>query len=607
MYEWSAFQWRFADPAPLIFHLWQEGHEKTAFPSVYEYLFLGSNCSLDNNNPKEGSSDTCPSGGEDVDRLGDSIAYTDAVDCSALPEAVELNAPEVIPSRHEEEVETKASCQGIDSKTGKEQQQPPLKPKRTTTATKETFVNEDAELQRHVIVPSCDDDGMEEQKLLVFLEEKECSQSSSGGDLELRTKHAKSIKSARAFACDVVEEREEESSAPAATPIPKVLVEDCTGAVIPNELAISSANYDRQPAVNAAVVEVQNRNSRNVGNKVIIPPAIELRIDEDDEVMGASLMEDIKPVGGAAVDRGGGLRKSVEGDAEIAICSNDDDQVGGGDYNNNSKTNVIRDYDEDDDDAKLLISEIATNADVHPVPGQVMMMPAEDNHKASGEEVELLVDKESAAIAISHNKVGGEGGVDDEGKVIVAKGEREHDVSNCKKEENILIDAAKSTIKGGDQDYCDRNANCRNEITTGEGVKTTLSAQGEKSNQTATTEGMLIARESNRVGGNDDDGERNVNVQIRRKQYDIIAKFDDYITATSSSSMDDLDTVSKSSFDELDGGSDSVLMESGSESVDVKEQVNSSREEDTERTDFWIKEVLKEQEKWRGGMVSVVD
>lgn len=107
-------------------------------------------------------------------------------------------------------------------------------------------------------------------------------------------------------------------------------------------------------------------------------------------------------------------------------------------------------------------------------------------------------------------------------------------------------------------------------------------ARGESDINATQGRGTVIERESCRpapalvVGGES----RNMNVQIRRKQYDLISSLDDYIT--SSSSLDDLDTVS--SF-----GESSCSVVSGSERMSAVEEEELVENQDDDGAEFWIK------------------
>lgn len=548
----------------MIFKQWQEDHEKSAFSSVYNFMF--SSNAADNSPPDDGQ------------------------DAGNVTVTVPLPSPSAVPVANSNE----ESCQGIEE------------PKTTTTT---TLVNEDGGAVKQ-----------QKLKLSVVSEEDNCNDGQAMNDDLERTDHEQFLKCKKP-------PRGKNINAPKPSS-PRLA--DAGSHVISDAI---SPKHD-QPAV---IVAVERKRKVMAGNKVITP-AIELRIDEEveeeeeedvlisdsllriEEVVGAlTTTAAIKPVGAAADDRGGGLRKSVDAeceiDAEIAIFRAHDDDAGEKwaaqeDYNNNS---VIRDDYDDEASKRLLINVIATNADVHPEPSTAttVISAVVDNHKAApaGSSSEAA-SKESTS---SHHEIR------DGAKVIVAKGEREsllqliaEGVGGEKPPPN---DAVKSTNSTKVVVGCD-NKNKTADRSGGEGekeqqscIKPSTATKGDRNGNCAATPPTLIAnrmvmeRESDRgVGGE----RRNLNVQIRRKQYDLICSFDDYITATSSSSLDDLDTLSL--FDDDDygeqvgAGGGGISVESGSERMskvevgDAEEAESTISREDVKRTAVWIKEVLDEQQ-----------
>lgn len=390
-----------------------------------------------------------------------------------------------------------------------------------------------------------------------------------------------------------------------------------------------AANHDdqKQPAVIVdEVKETEEKekiiNSRNASNKVIIP-AIVLRIDEDEEVAeevvgsdhGVAVgdapteeeEEDIKPVGAAASDRGGGLRRwsgGVEGGCEIAICTNDD-------YNNNQ---LIKD---DQLSERLLINQIATSADVHPQPSTAPESPTttaitdEDNQAAvslavtAGGDHKEPPTKESTS---SHQESTSEG---NEAKVITPQGEREENSTV-----EVLVETKEEALPFAEVVVCDNDRKARHSADGKELTAITADSDGSASAENKVVDGTNTAgvgRESGSVGVVvHDGGERNTNVQIRRKQYGVISSLDDYITATSSSSMDTLDTLSSvRDYDEPTsgggvGGMTTTSVESGSERISMSSTMDSRVSEDGEdRTEFWIHALLEDKQRRSGSdMVS---
>lgn len=608
----NAFQWRYADTSSLIHKQWQEDHEKTAFASVYHFMFSNNAAAADSasaSDPAAEITDECPNGNAIATRKEKKEEGV-VVDKSAL-RVVHLN---------------EKSCQQgrIVVVTVKEKTPPQID--------STTFVNEDADLQGYVIVDreGEEEDGnvqdAEERKLFISEETEEeelKALTEKTIDLERRN-HVQSIKCTAD--ADEKQEGEKESKVQENIKAPEALRLVSSAAEKETEeeeeIAISSEDLpvklhdDQQPAEQQIVAEERRTviNSRNPSNKVIIP-VIELRIDEEEEeeldqavdsaraAAPLPLMEDIiKPVGAAADDRGGGLivggaGKSVDAeceiDAEIAICNDD--------RNNN---NVIRgrslqeeqqdaEEEEVDDDAskRLLINEIATKADVHPVPPQIVITEGDNHQAAHGGGLTLIVDRgveedeevePSKESTISHHhKVEG-----NEAKVIVAEGEREsHGAGDS-------VGKSTNFTKVGEkqENDCDKNQTANKPLPPDSPTKddSDIAMPLPPSNVGKRMES------GGRVGGG---GERkNVNVQIRRKQYDVISSLDDYIT--SSSSVDDLDTVSSSCDDYGSRVGVTSDLESGSERLSALE-VDSTSTEDV--AESWIKELMDEQKRRRGG------
>lgn len=525
-----AFQWRYADLSPLIFKQWREDHEKSAFPSVYRFMFPDNQ----NNGNDAGHAivlDGPPSTMESWAEIKDPVA----VNLQTKSNGVQTIKTTTF-THPQEELKNgiiPASCQEIGE---------------TVTEPPKTFVNRDG-------VQSDDDGaGNRHQELLIL----ECQEQFDENNVQ-------EVKTIKSSLCSI---EEEESKAPEAKK---------------NEIAISSsgiviAGKEQEPVV-MIVAEEQQQRKRSVGNKVITP-AIELRIEEYDS--DEDVEEEIMP--------DGGLIRSVEGehkiDAETAICidhdaSDDDDD----DYNNNK---IIHVHEENDDDVAkpaalevkepLLINEIAITADVHRVDqdrledvllrdNQSAVATIEESQKErqSKEALEMEIIEE-----ISHD-----GG--NEAKVIggVAEGENLRGRDETPTSESTSEGTVKSINSTKDcADVDDNVDNTTVKRPPGE-------ARGEC--DINATKRTVIEREScptapaPLVGGEN----RNMNVQIRRKQYDVISSFDDYIT--SSSSLDDLDTVS--SF-----GESSCSVVSGSERMSaVEEEEMVEDQEVDDGAEFWIK------------------
>lgn len=501
----------------MIFKLWQEDHEKASFPSVYKFIFGGDRT----------RSTSCGNAEDAVD--GHNATLTAGVSSSSPRLPAEGDVPTTAAASQDL---NEKSCHGMDRNGNVA----------VETVTQTVVVNK--------AIATAEKKEMQLEPL-----DESIKRSSKSSSQEEQTNSPQDIRLV------VVEEKEEEKN---------------RNAGISNEIAISSSssstlrdNKVGQPAeIPPAAVAQHERetDSHNGGNKVIIP-VIVLRIDEEEDDVGALLdqqaketeEEDIKPVGAAVTDRGGGLvvRSGVLAAEEIAsIIRNGDCN-----NNNNNKELIKESLHCDEDDERLLINE--TTADVHPEPPleeheDVLLLVIDeeereesvdhDDHKADEkEEKEPLPSKESTVSHAEPERA-------EETKVIVAIGERKtKDVGDA--------EGVKNYSSAGEKIVCDKNLNSNNE---GE-MQMKVLEEVTKGDTPLNADRLPIDRVGSRVGGGEVDSERgNTSVRIRRKQYDFIASFDDYITATSSSSMDDLDTVPSFSGDDQESMGSSV-MESGSE------------------------------------------